>query len=98
MLAETIEQGRRLYKELWPDLVFMDIMLPDGDGQDLTEELTALDPDAYIVMVSGHISDEKIVRCKRAGVKGFIAKPVTREKARLMQQIFNYNQYKSDRG
>ncbi len=94
VLAETIKEGRELYKKLWPDLVFMDIMLPDGDGQDLTEEVLKLDLDAYIIMVSGHISDEKILRCKRAGAKGFVAKPVTREKERLMQQIFNYNQYK----
>jgi len=94
VLAETIAEGRKLYKEIWPSLVFMDIMLPDGDGQDLTEELMTLDPDAYVIMVSAHISDEKILRCKRAGAKGFVAKPVTKDKERLMQQIFDYNQYK----
>lgn len=94
VLAETIVEGRELYKELWPSLVFMDIMLPDGDGQDLVEEFMKLDLDAYIIMVSGYISDEKISRCQRAGAKGFVAKPVTQDKERLMQQIFDYNQYK----
>ena len=96
VLVETIAEGRALYRELWPSLVFMDIMLPDGDGQDLTEELIALDMDAYVVMVSGCISDEKIMRCKVVGAKGFVAKPVTQNKERLMQQIFNYNEYKKE--
>lgn len=94
VVAETVEEGRTLYKELWPDLVFMDIMLPDGDGQDLTEELMALDPDAYIIMVSGQTSDDKIFHCKILGAKGFVVKPVVHNKSRLMQQVFDYNNYK----
>lgn len=92
--AKTLEEARNLYKTLWPDMVFMDIELPDGDGQDLTEEFMLMDPQAYIIMVSGCISNEKIERCKKAGVKGFIAKPVTSDKDRLMQQVFHYNQHK----
>ncbi len=97
VLAETIAEGRELYHKLWPSLVFMDIMLPDGDGQDLTEELIKLDPQAHIIMVSGHISDDKIMRCKMVGAKGFVAKPVTQDKERLMQQIFDYNKHKREK-
>ena len=94
ILAGTVAEGLELYTGLWPDIVFMDIMLPDGDGQDLTEKIIKIDPDAYVIMVSGYVSNDAVLRCKKVGVKGFIAKPVTQDKERLMQHVFNYNQHK----
>ncbi len=89
--ADTVAEGRALYEACWPNMVFMDINLPDGDGQDLTQQLQALDPQAYIVIVSANLSRERVEGCRNAGAKGFVAKPVTSDKERLIAPIHNYN-------
>lgn len=91
IVADTVLKGRTLYQEHWPNIVFMDINLPDGDGQELTAELHGLDSESYIVIVSANISKEKIQKCEDSGAKGFIAKPVTKDKARLLSMIHQYN-------
>lgn len=91
IIADTIAQGYDYYQRYWPNIVFMDIELPDGDGQDLTEQICEEDPESYVVMVSANISTESIARCKSIGAKGFVAKPVTRDRERLLSMINLYN-------
>ncbi|MEM7650809.1 MAG: response regulator [Pseudomonadota bacterium] len=90
--ADSIAQGRNLYETVWPNIVFMDIELPDGDGQALTEEIYKQDPEAHVVMVSANISIEKVQKCRESGAKGFIAKPVTSDKERLLAMVDQYRQ------
>lgn len=92
VMAETLDAGRRLYDKIWPNLVFMDIELPDGDGQTLTKEIYKKDPNAHIIMVSANISVQKLQECHDIGVKGFIAKPVTSDKDRLLSMVHQYRQ------
>lgn len=73
------------YARLAPDLVFLDINLPDVTGHELLEKIITLDPDAYVVMLSGNADKENITQAMSKGAKGFIAKPFTREK--LFQYI-----------
>lgn len=73
------------YARLAPDLLFLDINLPDVTGHELLEKIIALDPDAYVVMLSGNADKENITQAIRKGAKGFVAKPFTREK--LFQYI-----------
>lgn len=73
------------YALLAPDLLFLDINLPDVTGHELLERLLAIDPGAYIVMLSGNADQSNIVQAMSKGAKGFIAKPFTKEK--LFQYI-----------
>jgi CheY-like chemotaxis protein len=73
------------YARIAPDLLFLDINLPDVTGHELLERLLAIDPDAYVVMLSGNADQANIVAAMSKGAKGFIAKPFTREK--LFQYI-----------
>lgn len=91
IIADTIERGRRMYDQHWPNMVMMDINLPDGSGQDLTQEICEKDPGAYVVMVSAHSTSENIEHCMNLGAKGFVAKPVTSDKERLLSMINHYN-------
>lgn len=68
------------YARLAPDLLFLDINLPDVTGHELLEKIIALDPDAYVIMLSGNCDRENILQAMSRGAKGFLAKPFTKEK------------------
>lgn len=72
------------YLKYAPDLVFLDIDMPDTDGYDILGKIFEIDPDAYVVMLSGFGNEENIVKAIKRGARGFIGKPFTREK------IFQY--------
>ena len=73
---QAIEQ----YSLSSPDLVLMDITMPDMDGIEATKQIMAIDPKARIVMVSAMGQMEMVVRAINAGAKDFIVKPVDAEK------------------
>lgn len=65
-----------------PDIVFLDIGLPDASGFDVLRQIMATDPDAYVVMFSSNSYLDNITAALGAGASGFIAKPFKREKMR----------------
>lgn len=71
-----------------PDVLFLDIDMPDASGIDVLQRIMAIDPTACVVMLSGHGSRENIVKSIALGAKGFIGKPFTRDK--LMQYIHKF--------
>ena len=73
------------YARIAPDLLFLDINLPDVTGHELLERLLAIDPHAHVIMLSGNADQANIIEAMRTGAKGFIAKPFTKEK--LFQYI-----------
>ena len=68
-----------------PDVLFLDIGLPDINGHDVLERLFKLDPQAYVVMFSGNGDRENVLKAVELGAKGFVGKPFTQEK--LIQYI-----------
>jgi two-component system chemotaxis response regulator CheY len=75
------------YARIAPNLLFLDINLPDVTGHELLEKILQIDPEAYVVMLSGNADKENITHAMSKGAKGFIAKPFTKEK--LFQYIEN---------
>jgi len=69
-----------LYIQQAPDVMFLDIGLPDTSGHNILARILELDPDAYIVMLSGQGSRENVLHAMERGAKGFIGKPFTPEK------------------
>lgn len=67
------------YRAFRPDVVFLDLGLPDGRGQDVLKEILKADPLAYIVIFSSHDTMENIVSALDNGARGFIPKPFNRE-------------------
>ena len=78
--AETARQAISFYQRHLPDMVFLDIQLPDGNGINILKQIAAADNDCYPVMLSSHSQKEKILECLKSGAKGFIAKPFTRQR------------------
>lgn len=78
--AETARQALVYYQRHLPDMVFLDIQLPDGNGINLLQQMTKVDNESHIVMLSSHAEKDKILECLQSGSKGFIAKPFTRQR------------------
>lgn len=63
------------YKELNPDLVLMDITMPEMDGIEAVKKIKALDPGALIVMCSAMGQQAMVIESIQSGAKDFIVKP-----------------------
>jgi two-component system chemotaxis response regulator CheY len=73
--AETGVQAIARYKELKPDLVTMDIVMPDMGGIDAVREITKFDPNAKVLMCSAMGQQALVVEAIQAGAKDFVVKP-----------------------
>ncbi|MDQ6887910.1 MAG: response regulator [Gemmatimonadota bacterium] len=73
--AETGVQAIAKYKELRPDLVTMDIVMPDMGGIDAVREITRFDANARILMCSAMGQQALVVEAIQAGAKDFVVKP-----------------------
>jgi len=73
--ARTGEEGLRLARETLPDVVLMDINMPDMDGITATEALIEDVPFAQIVILSVQNDADYMRRAMQAGARDFIAKP-----------------------
>ena len=88
LMARTIEDAQACYEESLPNLTFLDIDLPDGDGFALLDFIRARDPTAYIIILSGSKLQEDINKARQKGAQGYIIKPFTH--AILNQHLNDY--------
>ena len=63
------------YKELTPDLVLMDITMPEMTGIEAVKNIKAIDPGAKIVMCSAMGQQAMVIESIQAGARDFIVKP-----------------------
>lgn len=70
------------YRALKPDVVLMDITMPDMNGLDALKEIKKMDPQAKVVMVSAMGSQDFVLDSIRAGARDFIVKPFDNERIR----------------
>jgi len=83
--AETGAQAVARYRELRPDLVTMDIVMPDMGGIDAVREITKLDPGARILMCSAMGQQALVIEAIQAGAKDFVVKPF--QPSRVLEAI-----------
>lgn len=69
------EEGVKKYKELKPDVVTMDITMPNKDGLDALTEIMAFDSNAKVIMVTAAGQKNKMIEAIKAGAVDFIPKP-----------------------
>ena len=80
-LAENAEQAREYRNEHEPDLVLLDIWMPDMDGVTLLKEWVEQDLLTMpVVMMSGHGTIETAVEATRIGAVDFLEKPISMQK------------------
>lgn len=78
--AATGQQAIEAYRQYRPDLMTMDISMPDMDGMAATAKIVAEFPNARIVMVTSHGQERMVIDSLNAGAKGYVLKPVRIEK------------------
>jgi two-component system chemotaxis response regulator CheY len=83
--AENGVEAVELYRELQPDVVTMDIVMPIRDGIEATAEIKSFDPSAVVVMCTSVGQEEKMRAAVQAGADGYITKPF--QKPNVLQAI-----------
>ena len=78
---EAIEK----YKELTPDLVLLDITMPEMDGIDALKEILKYDSNAKIIMCSAMGQQSSVAESMELGAKDFIVKPF--QPSRLIEAV-----------
>ena len=73
--AKDGEEAVALYRQEEPDLVTMDIVMPNLDGVSALKQMRQDDPQARVVMISALNQKEKLAECIQAGAIDFIVKP-----------------------
>lgn len=82
--AETVADGRSLIKQFLPDIVLLDMRLPDGNGLELLSDLTAKGVAVIVMTAYGELSDA--VNAIKQGATDYLKKPVDLEELLLIVQ------------
>ena len=83
--AENGIQAISIYKSEAPDVILMDIKMPEMDGLTALREIRAQDPKAKIVMLTALGQESIVLEAIKAGAKDFVVKPFERD--RVMSAI-----------
>jgi two-component system chemotaxis response regulator CheY len=78
--AENGSVAVEMYKEKKPDLVTMDITMPEMDGVTALKEIRKIDPNAQVVMCSAMGQQGMVIEAIQSGAKDFIVKPFQEER------------------
>jgi len=73
--AENGKEAIEAYKEYKPDVVTMDITMPEMDGIEATQAIISEFPDARIVMVTSHGQERMVLDALKGGARGYVLKP-----------------------
>jgi two-component system chemotaxis response regulator CheY len=73
--AETGVEAVERYRELRPDLVTMDILMPEMGGIDAVRQIVAEDPGAKVLVCSAMGQQALVIEAIRAGARDFVVKP-----------------------
>jgi len=64
------------YRELKPDVVLLDLVMPEVDGKQALEQIMAFDPQARVVVLSSLGAQADIEECLRKGARSYLQKPI----------------------
>jgi DNA-binding NarL/FixJ family response regulator len=72
--CKNVEEAMRLIPKAAPQVILMDINLPDGSGIECTAHIKELLPSAQVVIITVYDDDEKVFNALRAGASGYVLK------------------------
>ena len=72
--AHTVAEALARADEHRPDVVLMDLNLPDGSGIDATRDLLAAHPDTRVLVITMSAEDDAVVAAMRNGARGYVVK------------------------
>ncbi len=110
--AEDGLQAIQLSADLEPDIILMDLQMPNLDGLSAVKKILERQPESTIIILTTYNEDELMYKCLKAGAKGFLLKDTGREtlmntihaamrgetllKPEIMQKILAYPQPKTE--
>ena len=77
--AEDGPHGLEVFKKHSPEIVLLDVRMPGMDGVEVLRRIRAVEPDAEVIIVTGHGDMEMAVECLRKDASNFLTKPVSDE-------------------
>lgn len=84
LTASSGEEALLIVKDHLPDIVFLDIWLPDMDGLEILQNLKGADNSLPVIMISGHGNIEIAVKALKLGAYDFLEKPLSLEKVLIV--------------
>jgi DNA-binding NtrC family response regulator len=84
--VQSVETGAEALQRIqtdFPDLVLLDVRLPDVDGIELLGRLRAADPECLVIMMTAHGGVETAVRAMKLGAQDYVSKPFDVEDLKL---------------
>ena len=92
--ANTLEQTAQLLEQVHPDILLLDIAMPDGDGIDAVKQLKKLSPDTRIIMLTMYAEPSVIKRALNNNVDGYLLKSNNiEEMCTAIEEVANGNKY-----
>jgi len=82
--APTGEDALELAREQMPDLILLDVWLPEMDGIETLSKLREIDNDIPVIIISGHGNIELAVKATKLGAYDFLEKPLSLEKVLIV--------------
>lgn len=77
--AKDGQQALQLYKDIAPDMVLLDIVMPGMSGEETLGHILALDKHAVVVMASSMGTEDAVQGALKTGAKNFLQKPIDQE-------------------
>ncbi len=74
--ASNGNEAVAMVKELLPDIVLMDLVMPNGNGVDATRAVAALSPSTRVIVLTSFSEDEQVFASIKAGAQGYLMKDV----------------------
>ena len=88
--ADSGAQALEVFEKERPDLVIMDLLMPDMDGMEIIKKILQTDPHAKTVICSTDKQRARQAEAKEIGVLGFLTKPINAEKMMdMLNDILN---------
>jgi len=82
VLAGSARDGKSAvdrFAAVKPDVVLLDIVMPEQNGTDTLRQILAIDPTATVAMISSLTGDDIVKECLRLGARSYLKKPFTKD-------------------
>ena len=83
--SATMADAVLTVSKLKPDVILMDVRLPDGSGVDACREILAVHPDIRVIFLTSYADDDSVLAAVLAGARGYVLKAI--DSASLMRAI-----------
>jgi len=83
-IAHTCQDALSIKSSFHPDVIVLDLRLPDGDGLKLLPQFKSESPSANVIVVTAHGNEQIAVRAMKAGAYDYLTKPVDLEELRIV--------------